>query len=270
MGLHILDFPAAATVATRVEVASRTGSTNADLVRAHALDPGAWPNLSVLVTDDQTDGRGRRGRAWEAPAGTALAISVVLDVSSLRPAERGWVPLLAGAALTRAVAAQLSAQVGDSHTVRMKWPNDVLVDGRKISGILAEVVPGAQDSIVVGAGVNTAMTAEQLPVPTATSLAVLGATVTPAVLDTLLADYLAALGELVGALLLEDGDASRSGVHDEVEALCGTIGSSVRVQLPDGTELVGEAVRIGPHGELVVRSGADETSVVAGDVVHVR
>lgn len=270
MSLHILDFPAAATVATRIEVVSRTGSTNADLVKAHTLDPGGWPNLSVLVTDDQTDGRGRRGRAWEAPAGTALAISVLLEASDLRPVERGWIPLLAGAALTRAVAAQLSAQVGDTHTVRLKWPNDVLVDGRKVSGILAEVVPGAQDSIVVGAGVNTAMTADQLPVPTATSLAVLGATVTPTLLDALLADYLAALGELVGALVLEDGDAVRAGVHAEVEALCATLGGTVRVHLPDGTELVGEAVRIGPHGELVVRNGADETSVVAGDVVHVR
>ncbi|WP_458041039.1 MULTISPECIES: biotin--[acetyl-CoA-carboxylase] ligase [Bacteria] len=270
MTLHVTDFPSASTVATRVEVVERTGSTNADLVRSRTLDPGAWPNLSVLVTDDQTDGRGRRGRTWQAPAGSALAISVVLDVSGLQSVERGWIPLLAGAALTRAIAAHLSAQVGDTHTVRMKWPNDVLVDGRKVSGILAEVVPGAQDSIVVGAGVNTAMTAEQLPVPTATSLAVLGTDVTPPLLDTLLADYLAALGELVGALLLEDGDASRSGVHDEVEALCGTIGNTVRVHLPDESELVGEAVRIGPHGELVIRSGVDETSVVAGDVVHVR
>lgn len=266
MTLDAADFLAAATVATRVEIVERTGSTNADLVAAHALDPGAWPNLSVLVTDDQTDGRGRRGRVWTAPAGTALAASVVLDVADLRPVDRGWIPLLAGAALTRA----LGAQLGDTHTVRMKWPNDVLVDGRKISGILAEVVPGEEGVIVVGAGINTAMTSEQLPVPTATSLAALGVSITPHLLDSLLADYLAGLGELVGALVVEDGDAVRSGVHAEVEALCGTLGTDVLVHLPDGSELVGEAVRIGPQGELVVRNGAEETSVVAGDVVHVR
>ena len=270
MTLHADDLTRTAAVATRVAIAERTGSTNADLVRDHALDPGAWPHLSALVTDDQTDGRGRLGRAWSAPAGSALAVSVVLEVEDLRPIDRGWIPLLAGAAMTRAIAGQFSTALGDTHTVRMKWPNDVLVDGRKISGILAEGVPGAPAAIVLGAGVNTAMTAEQLPVPTATSLAVLGMSVTPDVIDSILADYLAALGELLGALLLEDGDAVRAGVHAEVEALCGTLGSAVRVHLPDGSELVGEALRLGPHGELVVRNGADETSVVAGDVVHVR
>ena len=270
MTLRAEDLPRTAEAATRITVAERTGSTNADLVRDHAADPAGWPHLSVLVTDDQTEGRGRLGRVWTAPPGTALAVSVVLDLEELRPADRGWVPLIAGAALTRTIAAQVAGRLGDTHTVRMKWPNDVLVDGRKISGILAEAVPGVSGAIVVGAGVNTAMTDEQLPVPTATSFASLGITVTPELLDTVLADYLTALAELMGALLLEGGDAVRSGVHAEVEALCGTIGSAVRVHLPDGSELVGEAVRLGPQGELVVRNGLDETSVVAGDVVHVR
>ena len=266
MTLRAEDLTRTAAVATRIAIAERTGSTNADLVRDHALDPAAWPHLSVLVTDDQTDGRGRLGRVWSAPAGSSLAVSVVLEVEDLRPIDRGWIPLLAGAAMTRAVA----GRVGDTHTVRMKWPNDVLADGKKISGILAEGVPGHSSAIVLGAGVNTAMTTEQLPVPTATSLAALGVSVTPEVIDSVLADYLAGLGELLGALLLEDGDAIRAGVHAEVEALCGTLGSAVRVHLPDGSELVGEALRLGSHGELIVRSGADETSVVAGDVVHVR
>jgi BirA family biotin operon repressor/biotin-[acetyl-CoA-carboxylase] ligase len=266
MTLHAEDLTRTAAVATRIAIAERTGSTNADLVRDRALDPAAWPHFSVLVTDDQTDGRGRLGRVWSALAGGAIAVSVVLDVDDLRPADRGWVPLLAGAAMTRAIA----GQVGDIHTARMKWPNDVLVDGRKISGILAEGVTGAGAAIILGAGVNTAMTAEQLPVPTATSLAALGVHVTPGVIDSVLADYLAALGELLGALLLEDGDAVRAGVHAEVEALCGTLGTAVRVHLPDGSELVGEALRLGSHGELIVGNGADETSVVAGDVVHVR
>lgn len=270
MTLRAEDLPRTALAATRITVVERTGSTNADLVRDHAADPGGWPHLSVLVTDDQTDGRGRLGRVWTAPPGTALAVSVVLDLADLRPADRGWVPLIAGAALTRAIAMQIAETVGPTHSVRMKWPNDVLVDGRKISGILAEAVPGDSGAVVVGAGVNTAMTADQLPVPTATSLASLGTHVTPQLVDTMLADYLAALAELMGALLLEDGDAVRSGVHAEVEALCGTIGSTVRVHLPDGSELVGEAARLGPHGELIVRNGLDETSVIAGDVVHVR
>lgn len=270
MTLRTEDLLRTAEAATRITVVERTGSTNADLVREHAADPEGWPHLAVLVTDDQTEGRGRLGRAWTAPPGTAIAISVVLDLADLRPADRGWVPLIAGAALTRVIAANVDGEGLGTHSSRMKWPNDVLVDGRKISGILAEAVPGVTGAVVVGAGINTAMTAAELPVPTATSFANLGVAVTPELIDTLLADYLAALAELMGALLLEDGDAFRSGVHAEVEALCGTIGSAVRVHLPDGSELVGDAVRLGPQGELVVRNGLDETSVVAGDVVHVR
>src|SRR3546814_15164502 len=85
--------------------------------------------------------------------------------------SRGWIPLIAGADMTRAVAAQLA---GTGNTTGLKWPNDVLVDGAKICGILAEVVPGHTDAVVIGAGVNTTMTRADLPVSTAISFAALG------------------------------------------------------------------------------------------------
>lgn len=256
------DLPRAAARSPRLHAVPITGSTNADLVAALSADPAGWPHLSIIVTDDQRAGRGRLGRTWTAPAGAAIAVSAVVDAGALPPRSLGWIALLAGAAMARAI----SAQLGGEHSVRVKWPNDVLVDGRKICGILAEGVPG-HERVVVGAGVNTAMDAADLPVASATSFAVLGET---AHVDRLLDDYLQALAGLHGALVAEAGDAALSGVHAEVEALCGTLGQSVRVRLPGDEELIGEAVRLGSDGELVVRTAAGETSVVAGDVVHVR
>ncbi|MEZ3159421.1 biotin--[acetyl-CoA-carboxylase] ligase [Microbacterium sp. BWT-B31] len=264
MPLVAADLPLTASVAARLEAVLSTGSTNADLVRAVSQDPAAWPHLSVLVTDDQRSGRGRLDRSWEAPAGSGLAVSVLVRVGGIPPRARGWVPLVAGAALTRAVAAQVA---GSAHGVGLKWPNDVLLDGGKLCGILAEAVAGTSDAIVVGAGVNTAMTADQLPVATATSFALAGLKVDS---DRLLADYVAALDEQLRALTATGGDAAAAGVLGELEALCATLGRNVVVSLPDGTELRGRAQRIDTEGRLVVVAGLGETAVAAGDVVHVR
>ncbi|MEN2738069.1 biotin--[acetyl-CoA-carboxylase] ligase [Microbacterium sp. X-17] len=255
-------YPRAAAVASRLVAVASTGSTNRDLVRAAAEEPDGWPHLSVLLTTDQRAGRGRLDRQWIAPAGTALAVSVVLRMS-LPPQARGWIPLLAGAAMTRAVARQ--AQSG-GHTVGLKWPNDVLVDGRKICGILAEAVPGS-DAVVVGSGVNTRMPSDALPVPTATSFADLGIGVDE---DLLLADYLAALAEQLRALVAAGGDASAAGLRAELEALCLTLGRDVEVSLPDGSTLAGRAQRLDADGRLVVVAGSTEVPVAAGDVIHVR
>ena len=130
-------FPLAGAVASRLEHMARTGSTNADL-RAQAGDAEAWPHLSVLITHDQAAGRGRLDRTWVAPAGSALAISVLIRHLPTAPTARGWIPLAAGAAMAAAVAEQLPG-----HDVAVKWPNDVLVDGFKICGILAEATTGA-------------------------------------------------------------------------------------------------------------------------------
>lgn len=249
---------ATAAGARITEVAS-TGSTNADLVAAVAA--GRADHLDVLLTRDQRSGRGRLDRVWQAPAGASLAISVALRVDAVPLAVRGWVPLLAGAAMARAVRAQLPG-----HDVGAKWPNDVLVGGRKICGILAEGTsdPGA---VVVGAGVNTAMTAAQLPVPTATSFAVVGAGCDD---DRLLADYLGALDRTVRALARAGGDALASGALDAVTGVCATIGQDVAVSLPDGGTLRGTATAIDPDGRLVVDAADGTRAVSAGDVVHVR
>lgn len=262
MTLSIDALPRTSAIARRLEVLPRTGSTNADLLAAVVAEPADWPHLSTIVTDDQTAGRGRRDRSWTAAPGTALAVSVLIHAHELPPAQRGWIPLLAGVAMASAVAQAARVR---SHTVRLKWPNDVLIDGLKVSGILAEGVPGYPDAIVVGAGVNTHMSRADLPVPTAVSFEAIGVDVDE---DVLLETYLHRLSGGFDALVAA-GDASVAGLRGEVEAVCETIGSAVMVSLPDGSTLTGTAVRLGPAGELVVDSGI-EHAVFAGDVVHVR
>ncbi|GAA5199650.1 biotin--[acetyl-CoA-carboxylase] ligase [Microbacterium jejuense] len=258
-------YPLTAAVSPRVQVVPATDSTNADVVR-HVTDaPHEWPHLSLLLTTDQRAGRGRLDRTWVTPPGSALAVSVVVDAAAIPPAARGWIPLVAGAAMTRAVAAQLA---GAGHSTALKWPNDVLVDGRKVCGILAEIVPARPDVVVIGSGVNTRMPVAELPVGTATSFAALGQVCDE---DRLLADYLGALDEQLTALAAAHGDAAEAGVLAEVEALCATLGADVAVSLPDGETLRGRAQRIDPDGRLVVvQDGEFESAVSAGDVVHVR
>ncbi|KQR21804.1 biotin--[acetyl-CoA-carboxylase] ligase [Microbacterium sp. Leaf151] len=260
MPIPAAGYPRTAAHSPRVQVVETTDSTNADVVAAVVTDPAGWPHLSLLVTDDQRAGRGRLDRTWTAPAGTALAVSVVVDAAMIPPAQRGWIPLAAGAAMTRAVRHQLT---GHGATAELKWPNDVLVDGGKICGILAEVVPGDVDIVVVGAGVNTRMSRADLPVTTATSFAAIGVECDD---DRLLADFVDDFGKTLARLAHDDVER----VHREIEKLCATVGREVSVSLPDGSTLQGTAARLDADGRLVVGVGTIETVVSAGDVVHVR
>lgn len=237
-----------------------TGSTNADL--AAAAGSGEPAGL-VLVADEQTAGRGRMGRVWSAPAGSGLAVSVLLRPAV--PASRlGWLPLLTGLAVVEAVhdVAGLRAS--------LKWPNDVVVGadggaaGRKLAGILAERV-GGTDAVVVGVGLNVAMTAAQLPVPTATSLAVELAPAEPPTVDEVLAALLARLGARV--LAWEAG----ADVRPDYRAASATVGRTVRVDLPAGGAVEGRAVDVDVDGRLLVDTGDDADpggvrAVAAGDV----
>ncbi|WP_424447250.1 biotin--[acetyl-CoA-carboxylase] ligase [Microbacterium arborescens] len=252
-------YPRAAAVSPRLHVVEHTDSTNAHLRRDVEADPDAHPHLAALVTTDQREGRGRLDRSWTTPPGTALAVSVLLRVAAVPVHSRGWIPLVAGLAMSDAVAAQLR-----NSTVGVKWPNDVLVDGRKISGILAEVLPGDAGDVILGAGVNTTMAEVDLPVSTATSFAAMGAAVDE---DRLLADFLAGVRDHIAHLAVNGAD---EGLRERVAAACVTLGEEVTVSLPGGEALTGRAERLDEDGRLVVRTGEAETAVGAGDVVHVR
>ncbi|WOF24158.1 biotin--[acetyl-CoA-carboxylase] ligase [Microbacterium betulae] len=260
-----MDWERTRAASGRVIELARTGSTNADLVRAIGAGE-EWPHLGVLLTRDQTAGRGRLDRRWVAPPGSALAVSVVVQVPRLPAAARGWIPLVAGVAMRQAIAAQ-----ADGHEAGLKWPNDVLVrddegTARKICGVLAEAT-AAPDAVVIGTGVNTRLEPGDLPVPTATSFPALGIVCDE---DALVATYLSELDRLLVALASADGDAVASGVHREASAMCLTLGREVSVSLPDGSALRGRAASLAPDGRLVVESADGPVAVSAGDVVHVR
>ncbi|MFJ6679896.1 biotin--[acetyl-CoA-carboxylase] ligase [Microbacterium sp. NPDC091382] len=253
-------YPRAAAVTPRLHVVPSVDSTNQLLLKDAFDDPEAHPHLSVVVTRDQRAGRGRLDRTWVTPPDSALAVSVLLRVDAVPVAARGWIPLIAGAAMTAAVRAQI-----EDREVGLKWPNDVLVGGLKICGILAEVMPGDPHAVVVGAGVNTRMTAAELPVPTATSFAALTLTADE---DRLLEDYLTRLRDGIADLAV--GGTAAGLATKAVRDACTTIGSDVSVSLPDGSTLIGSARAIDDEGRLVVEAAGATHVISAGDVVHVR
>ncbi|UAJ80540.1 biotin--[acetyl-CoA-carboxylase] ligase [Leifsonia sp. ZF2019] len=240
-----------------LEVLDEAGSTN-DVLTARAA---TLPDLSVIVTGNQTGGRGRLGRVWVAPPGRTLAISVLLRPDGLAPEAFGWFPLLAGLAMSRAVAPLVPG------TVAVKWPNDVLIDGAKVSGTLSELLPDLS-GLVIGAGVNLSQEAEELPTETSTSLVLAGAESPDA--DIVLSSYLTQLTALYREYLTAGGDAVRSALRDEVAEACHTLGRAVRVELPGGDTLLGTAVGIDADGRLIVESETGRTAVAAGDVTHLR
>jgi BirA family transcriptional regulator, biotin operon repressor / biotin---[acetyl-CoA-carboxylase] ligase len=242
-----------------IRVVEETGSTNVDL--ADLAREGAEPGL-VLVAEAQTSGRGRMGRTWSAPPRSGLAFSVLLPQEE-SVTRLGWLPLVAGIAVVSALRG--FAEVGGVGRGRMaeaalKWPNDVLIGDRKLAGILAQRV---ETGVVVGIGLNVGLRADELPVPTATSLAIEEA---PADRDPLLRAILRAL-EARHEELRTGGEAP---LREAYRAMCATLGRRVRVELPDGSTLIGEAVDVEEAGRLVVRADDGEHLLNAGDVVHVR
>jgi birA, biotin-[acetyl-CoA-carboxylase] ligase region len=250
-----MDYPLSRAASGDLRVVPTSASTNSELL-ALAADP-AVPSFAALLTLDQTAGRGRLDRSWVAPPGTALALSVLVRDALSSPLA-GWLPLLAGLALADAVEPLVPGRVA------VKWPNDLLLDGRKVCGILVEVAPGGRDA-VIGSGLNLTQTAEQLPVETATSLALAGVEVTPEDLDALVAAYLTRLRDE----LEHPGPVAR--LRDRVAARCSTVGMPVRVALADGSTLVGVATGIDVVGRLeVAAESGGVVAVAVGDVTHVR
>ncbi len=239
---------------SELRVLEETGSTNVDV--AEAARAGAAEGL-VVTAEVQTAGRGRAGRIWRAPLRSGLAVSVLLRPRVPRETW-GWLPLLAGLAVVDAVRPTSGLDLG------LKWPNDVLVDGeRKLAGLLAEVV---DDAVVVGLGLNVSLRADELPVPTATSLGLEGSDVVDR--DPVLRGVLRALESRYRSFQAAGGDAAAAGLHDAYRAACTTLGRQVQVELPGERVLRGEAIDVDPAGRLVVRSADGLTTLAAGDVVH--
>jgi BirA family biotin operon repressor/biotin-[acetyl-CoA-carboxylase] ligase len=206
-----------------------TGSTNE---RARALAGAGAPHGTLVTADHQHAGRGRQGRSWEAPTGQALLLSLIVrEVDPL-------LPLRAGLAVADLAGADAS----------VKWPNDVLLAGRKLAGVLVEGRP-QEGWAVVGIGVNAAVDLAALPEELRDQAATLG--LAPSELHRALDRLLRALerrlaeppGELLAALRERDallgsplawtgGHGVGAGIDD---------GGALRVRLPDGNETVLDA-----------------------------
>jgi BirA family biotin operon repressor/biotin-[acetyl-CoA-carboxylase] ligase len=202
----------------------------------------------VAVADHQTAGRGRLGRTWTAPPGTSLLVSILLRPVDLALDRRHL--LSAAVALSASAAIERAAGI----VPLLKWPNDLLIEDRKLAGILAEA---EGDAVVVGMGLNVSSAP-----PGAVSLA--GATGGGPPPDR---------GVLLAGLL--DALEGWYGRWDDVAATyrdrCATVGQEVRAELPSRT-VVGRAEGIDDHGHLLVRDGSDGelVEVLAGDVIHLR
>ncbi|VXC62429.1 Biotin-protein ligase [Arthrobacter sp. 9AX] len=265
-----------ATGIPRLDVVDSTGSTNADLLRSATVEPAAWPDLSVLTAEYQTAARGRLDRHWEAPPLSAISVSVVLRPANAegRPLPThsySWLSLIAALALRETLLGTAGIPA------ELKWPNDVLVRGRKIAGILAQLGPmvdGSVPPVILGTGLNVTLTAGELPVPTATSVVLEGARTADR--TVLLKSYLSHFSVLYRSFCNADGDpaagmAGGASLHKRVEAVMATLGKQVRAQLPGDHEIIGHASRLDEYGSLlVVDKDAREHVVTAGDVVHLR
>jgi BirA family biotin operon repressor/biotin-[acetyl-CoA-carboxylase] ligase len=208
-----------------------TGSTNSDLLAVADTEP----DRTVLRTDHQTAGRGRLDRRWDAPVGANLLASVLF---TRVPDDPGELTRRMGLAIVDAARA-----IGGVDAA-LKWPNDVLLDDKKLAGILAQRAPWGQ--VVVGAGVNVRWAP----------------------------DGAASLGEhdprRVLAALLSAFDALPDDIGERYRTSLATLGRRVRVERTDD-EIVGVAVDVEADGRLVV---LDECAIThridVGDVVHLR
>lgn len=213
---------------------TETGSTNADLAAAAAA--GA-PGRTVLVADHQTAGRGRLDRRWDAPSGANLLASVLLRDADIAAGANAAVQRLSLAA--RSACEEVAGVRAD-----LKWPNDLLVDGAKLAGVLAQ---GGDGWLVVGIGLNVGWAPP--------GAARLGDGIEPgAVLDAMLRAF----------------DRLPPDIAVTYRSNLATLGRRVRVELPGGASLTGTAVDVLGDGRLVVHAGGVEHLLDTGDVVHLR
>ncbi|KIP52628.1 biotin--[acetyl-CoA-carboxylase] ligase [Leucobacter komagatae] len=290
----------------RVEWRDESPSTNAELrdlaaEAVRAREP--LPHGTVLLTDNQTAGRGRLSRGWEVLPGRALAVSMLVRGYGVDPSAGaesagaapqwgelgpGWLPFITGSAVNAAFQPLFSAAAARDETealrVGMKWPNDIHVrdeadaiagrTGKKLCGILCELLPDG--TAIVGMGMNLLIPEWELPTERATSLLAAGADVGGAEsfgdpLGAELADRVVAAvtAELLRLTELAAREPEAIRIRSARHSL--TLGTEVRVHLP-GDEIVdGRARQLAEDGALIVDLPTGGTLTVnAGDVQHLR
>lgn len=254
----------------RHERFERVGSTN-DVIR-HWLADGT-PEVCLALADEQTAGRGRAGRAWIAPPGAALLLSLGFRPTWLEP-DRAW-RLAASVALAMAAAAETVAGLPD-RTIRLKWPNDLVIEregqvARKVAGLLGETegLGTADPQVVVGLGINVDWRGVDFPSDLAGSMTSLREAADDRSIDAdrLLEAFLAHLEPGIDALRAGRFDAA--GWADRQL----TSGRLIRLEGHDGSETVRALSVDAATGALVVEDRAAPggvRQVLVGEIGHVR
>jgi len=239
----------------KIEHISETGSTNTDLVSKASELPDGF----ILVSDHQTEGRGRLERHWEAPPSKNLLFSVLLHPNW--PIERHQLVTPALAIATVEVLERLGLRA------TVKWPNDVMVERegeKKIAGILAEYVKQENPVLVVGMGLNIEWPQQEDPAPpNSTSLKACGIEKDRwKMLIEILKNFEQRLIEI-------SSEKGTSTFRQAYTAKSSTIGNQVKVEKSDG-DIVGKAIYIEEDGSLIIENENGTTSITAGDVIHLR
>ena len=220
--------------------------------RARAEDFG---HGAVIATLNQHSGRGRRDRTWSMAPGDGVAMTIVVSRARLgSPQFLTRLPLVAAVGLVRALL-ELSPE---STTPTVKWPNDVLIRGRKVAGILVESFD--DDRLGIGIGINVHRSPGDLQEDTATALHDEGHPGEATDIVSRVADWV-----LASAAKLDD-----PATLDVLTEVNDTIGRRVTVEHPDGTMTNGQAVGLGESGSLLVETSTGTVELFAGDVTHVR
>ena len=231
----------------RVSVVDLTTSTQidlAELAKSNSIKTG-----EVLATEFQTAGRGRLDRTFEAAPGSALLFSFFIKPNRAR-SDWGFISHLAAISMQEVISQDHPSQV------QLKWPNDILIGDKKVAGLLAQAT---DDGVIIGIGVNVAMTSDELPVDTATSLAITGSKK----LDRSLI-----LGEFLNRFEVNfDKWDNGADFIDSYSAICATLGRQVQVEVSGRANRTGQALTINKIGALMLDDGCE---VNVGDVVHLR
>ncbi|MCI1710809.1 MAG: biotin--[acetyl-CoA-carboxylase] ligase [Chiayiivirga sp.] len=230
----------------RIDCVAQVDSTNAELLRRGA----AQPDLAVLLADAQSAGRGRRGRHWQSPPGANL-------YASLYWRHRREAQALGGLSVVVGLACAEALQALGIAAVRVKWPNDLIAQGRKLGGVLIEL---AAEAAVIGIGLNLHMpeaTAERIDQPW-TDLITLGVDVErPALMAALLLHLIPALDDFL--------DHGLEPFHARWQALDAFAGARVHAFVGD-ERLEGEALGLAPDGGLRLRLEHGERVLHSADV----
>jgi BirA family biotin operon repressor/biotin-[acetyl-CoA-carboxylase] ligase len=258
--------PAARAAGYRLSAHDTIGSTSAEAMR---LGRDGDSGRLWVVAKEQTAGHGRRGRPWQTPSGNlAASLLVPTPAGSAAAATLGFAAGLALDQAIRATATEVSfkAALDDAAShgdrLRLKWPNDVLVDGAKLAGILLETASsgGATQCVVIGIGVNVRHAPEGAPYPT-TSLAACGADVTAEPLFEALAEAWVAQMDLWAF------GRGFPAVRDLWLARAAGLGRPVAVRLGDEV-LRGTFETIDDEGRLIVRASDGSARPVSAGEVH--